>query len=65
MTVAILKQSSFDNIQEVMALKSKARSVVIIMGLLTSPLGEGGGHSSLGDPLPGFKFPFPPVQNVS
>lgn len=64
MTVAILKQSSFDNIQEVMALKSTARSVVIVMGLHTSPLGEGD-HSSLGDPLPGFKFPFPPVQNVS
>lgn len=65
MTVAILKQSRFDNIQEVMALKLTARSVVIVMGRLISPLLEGGGHSSLGDPLPGFKFPFPPVQNVS
>lgn len=47
MTVAILKQSRFDNIQEVMALKLTARSVVIVMGRLISPLRKGGGVTAL------------------
>lgn len=40
-TTAILKQSDFDNIQEVTAMKPRVSSTVTVPELLTSPLGEG------------------------